>query len=131
MSDPVTSVQGAIAELTESFGEPVVEPDGQGGAYVTLPGIELGPRWSPPTIDLSFHLPFNYPDAPVYPFFAPPGLAPADGGATPQALQQVGWRERPVTQISLRANRWKPQHDTATGAVMQVIHRFHNGDLSA
>jgi hypothetical protein len=118
------SVREALEELEGDFDEVESEPDGAGGAFVRIKKLALGDKWHPGETDLSFQLLFNYPYAPVYPFYATPELQPADGGALPQALQRVNWRESEVTQVSLRANQWQPQHDTASGAVAQVRHWF-------
>lgn len=117
------SVASAIVELEREY-EVAVEPDGTGGAIVTVNAADLGPKWSPQVVDLIFVIAFNYPFAPIYPFYTEPVLSRADGGAWPSALQRVGWRGREVTQISLRANRWNPSVDTAAGAVAQVAHWF-------
>jgi hypothetical protein len=117
------SVAAAIAEL-ERHHDVAVEPDGSGGAIVTVLTIDLGPRWSPQIVDLIFAIAFNYPFAPIYPFYTEPALSRTDDGAWPSALQRVGWRGREVMQISLRSNRWNPNVDTAAGAVAQVAHWF-------
>ena len=51
-------------------------------------------------------------------------LRRTDGGDRPNALQVVNWRGRDVTQISLRAKRWEPAHDTASTALRMVAHWF-------
>lgn len=125
MSATVTAaITEAVAELERLFGSVDVEPDGTGGAYVTVRELDLGERWTPKVVPLSFQLAYNYPYAAVYPFYCPAGLQRADGGAWPPALQQVMWRDRSVVQISLRANRWSPAHDSAAGAVAQVRRFF-------
>jgi hypothetical protein len=116
-------VADAIAEFEREY-EVDAEPDGTGGAIVTVKAFDLGPRWSPQVVDLLFVIAFNYPFAPIYPFYTESTLSRTDGGAWPAALQRVGWRGREVTQISLRANRWNPSLDTAAGAVAQVGHWF-------
>jgi hypothetical protein len=115
----------AIGELEAEFPGVIWEPDGQGGAYVTVPGIELGEQWSPRTADLTFQIAFNYPDAAIYPFYLPAPLERFDG-SWPQALQLVQWRDRNVIQLSLRANRWQPTVDTALGATIQVQDWFQH-----
>ena len=121
--DISATVSEAIRELEEEF-QLEVEPDSGGGVIVTVLGVDLSERWAPQTVDLSFSVPFNYPFASIYPFFTAPELERRDGGEWPSALQRVDWRGRRVTQISLRANRWNPNVDTAYGAVIQVLHWF-------
>jgi hypothetical protein len=118
------AIAGAVDDLAHVFGEVEVEPDGQGGAYVTVRNLDLGDRWSPRIVALSFQLAYNYPHAAVYPYFGPAGIMRTDGGLLPSALQQIAWRGELRTQISLRANRWSPTHDTAAGAVAQVCRFF-------
>jgi hypothetical protein len=122
--DVSPAVTNAVAELRLDHDVVVIEPDGEGGAYVTVEDVDLGPQWEPQRIDLSFHLPFNYPFAAVYPFYGPSDLRRADSGECPPVIQRVEWRGRPVAQISLRASRWQPQIDTASGAVAQVRYWF-------
>ena len=94
------------------------EPDGFGGAYVTVEDIELGPGWSRPSAPLTFHVPYNYPAAAIYPYYLPPDARPLN--SSPPALQQVVWRGNPATQVSLRHTRWDPVRDNALGCVFQV-----------
>ena len=108
-----------VRQLEERFGDRVhAEPDGAGGAYVTVADIELGDRWNVPVASLSFHLPYNYPAAALYPFYLPGGTEPID--SWPSALQLVQWRGIPVIQVSLRHTNWHPAHDSAVGSVLQV-----------
>ena len=118
------AIAAAIAELREEYQEMSWTPDGSGGAYVAVTPLEFGERWAPATATVEFGLAFNYPYAPVYPFYTTAALARADGGAWPSALQPVNWRGMNVTQISLRIRRWEPSHDTASTALRFVEHWF-------
>jgi hypothetical protein len=124
VTDLSPAVATAIAELEREYAEVSANPDGTGGAFLTIKSLDLGPKWSPRVVDLSFQVAFNYPFAAIYPFYTAPPLTRTDGGPSPAALQRVGWRGADVTQISLRANRWNPNVDTAVGAVAQVGHWF-------
>ena len=129
MSETATSglppaIATAIAELEEDFEEMALEPDGTGGVFVSVPGIHLGKRWDPSVVTIEFAVPYNYPFAPIYPYYTTPALRRTDGGPWPQALQLVTWRGRPVAQISLRASRWQPSHDTAASNLSLVRHWF-------
>lgn len=119
-----TAITDAVAELEQLFGEVDVEPDETGGAYVTVRELDLGERWIPRVVPLSFQLAFNYPHAAVYPYYCPAELQRTDGIGWPPALQPVTWRGESMVQISLRANRWSPAHDTAGGCVGQVRRFF-------
>lgn len=121
MSDAVVvgDVAEALEELREAFpGVMSDEPDGSGGAYVTVDRIELNERWSAETTSLTFHLPFNYPAASPYPYYVPGELSLS--APWPPALQRVQWRGRNVIQVSLRHASWDPTRDRVTGCVMQV-----------
>jgi hypothetical protein len=112
-------VANGLAELEEAFpGRVASEPDGSGGAYVTITEIELGESWTVPAADLSFQLLYNYPAAAVYPYYLPAEAVPVAG--MPPALQRVSWRGREVNQLSLRNSRWTPTHDNAVGCVVQT-----------
>lgn len=119
-----TAIDEAVEELEQLFGPVEVVPDESGGAYVTVAELDLGERWSPQIVPISFQLAFNYPHAAVYPYYCPAGLQRVDGGPVPSALQTVTWRGHEMTQISLRANRWSPVHDSAAGCLGQVLQFF-------
>jgi len=111
-------VAEAVQELEGFSSEGVgLEPDGSGGAYVTIP-IELGPSWSAGAAPLTFHLPFNYPAASPYPYYLPGNLNLAD--PWPPALQRIQWRNQNVIQVSLRHNNWDPHRDRVLGCILQV-----------
>ncbi len=118
------AIVAAIAELQEEYEEVTWTPDGSGGAYVTVTPLDFGRRWTPTTAPVDFALAFNYPYAPVYPFYTTAALDRTDGGVWPSALQRVTWRGMNVTQISLRIRRWEPAHDTASTALRFVKHWF-------
>lgn len=112
-------VAEGIAELEQAFpGRVRFEPDGSGGAYVTVEDIDLGPRFSTSAAALTFQLAYNYPAAAPYPFYLPADASPT--GAWPQALQPIEWRGFRVIQVSLRHTNWDPHRDTAVGSVVQV-----------
>lgn len=123
IADVAEAVAVAIDELEEAC-RVSAEPTGDGGAIVTVHELEIGEGWQPSRIDLVFEVAFNYPYAAIYPYFTTPDLIRTDGGQLPAALQRVEWRGASRTQISLRASRWSPQVDKATGAVLQVQRWF-------
>jgi hypothetical protein len=113
------AVARAIGELEEDYRIEVLQT-GDGGAFVTVQDVDIGPRWNPRHVEIETLIPFNYPFAAIYPFYTQETLQRVDGSAWPNALQLVEWRGRRVVQISLRANRWDPNVDTARGAIAQV-----------
>jgi hypothetical protein len=117
------TVQQAIKELERLF-TVTAAPIGDGGAIVTVHGLSINEPWQPSSIDLTFEVAYNYPHAPIYPYYTTPELNRGEGAARTSALQRVTWREAQRTQISLRSNRWNPNVDTAVGAVLQVQRWF-------
>src|SRR5947209_5432417 len=117
-------VQAALKELETEY-QVTAEADGQGGAYVTVEAVDLGPRWNPTNTQVEFLIAYNYPYAAIYPYYTRPDLQRVDGGVWPSALQRVSWRGRDVIQVSLRCNRWQPAYDTASNSLRMVIHWFH------
>ena len=116
----VDTISGALRELEQAFPAAVThEPDGAGGVYATVAGCWLGNHWSQPVVDLSFHIPFNYPWAAIYPYYLPGDTWPT--AVVSPALQRISWRGQQVIQVSLRHNQWNPQIDTAVGCVRQVL----------
>jgi hypothetical protein len=124
-----TTVSVAIEEIATEFEGTRWEPDNEGGAYVAVDSIEIGERWKPELITLEFQILFNYPFAAIYPYYATAELRRADGGERPPALQQVNWRGRLLTQVSLRSNSWEPQNDTALSKLEQARHWFQTVEL--
>ena len=68
-------VAAALGELESAYpGAVSAEPDGAGGAYVTVDEIDLGDSWSIERAPVTFHLPYNYPAASPYPYYLPAEL---------------------------------------------------------
>ena len=120
---PTPEVTEAIAELQQAFPdrEITVEEDGQGGAHVTVPGLDLGPQYRPARSWIGFQISYQYPLADVYPQFTDPTLVRVDEQPLGEGFGTVQWRERQVTQISRRSNRWDPAVDTAAAKLAKVL----------
>ena len=117
-------VEEAIADLEREYGPIAVQPSDDGGAVITVSGIDISSRWEPSQIDVHFLVPFNFPFAYIYPFYTDSVLTRTDGGGWPSALQRVVWRDQERTQISLRPKSWQPQIETASARVGLVRHWF-------
>ena len=117
-------VAEAVEEIRQTFsGHPVeVEDEAQGGAFVIVRGLDVGERFKPATTWLGFLIPFQYPEADVYPHFTEASFARADGAALGTGLTAGSWRGNPAVQVSRRSNRWNPAADTAAGKLLKVIH---------
>src|SRR4051812_26523374 len=93
-------VLAAIDELEAEYDRISWSPDESGGAYVRVEPVVFGERWEPSEGALEVAVAYNYPYAPIYPFYADGTLRRVDGGPHPAALQHVVWRGRQVTQVS-------------------------------
>jgi hypothetical protein len=117
------AVEKAIAEIRSSFPDRQVEaePDGSGGAHVTVREVPLGPPYAQTTIWVGFLITFQYPYADVYPHFTCADLKRADGRALGEGLAQASYRGQAATQISRRSNKLNPATDTAALKLLKVI----------
>ncbi len=117
-------VEEAILELKEAFPGHAVEvtPDADGGAYVVIQDLPLGPKYTPECAWVGFVIGFQYPSADVYPLFTEPTLARVDGASLGDGFQQpVDWQGRKSTQISRRSNALNPAEDTALLKLYKVL----------
>ncbi len=116
-------IEKAIAEIRCSFPDCRVEsePDGSGGAYVTVHDVPLGPPYAQAKIWVGFQITFQYPYADVYPHFTCAELARTDGRSLCEGLGNANWRSRPATQLSRRSNKLNPAFDTAALKLLKVM----------
>ncbi|GAB3795040.1 hypothetical protein GCM10028798_03100 [Humibacter antri] len=120
-----TAIAEAIEELRATFPETevVVEPDGAGGAWVTISSVPMGSAFLQSESWMAFQLTFPYPEADVYPLFVRADLVRRDGAAHGQGFAATTWgpRGEACTQLSRRSNRLDPAVDTAATKVLKVI----------
>lgn len=123
MSALAPAIEKAIDEIRSSVADcPVeVEPDGAGGAFVTVRAVPLGPPYMQADTWIGFQITFQYPYADVYPHFCRPDLARIDGRALGDGLGQAQFREKPAVQISRRSNKLNPATDTAALKLLKVL----------
>jgi hypothetical protein len=116
------AVAGAIDAVRGHFaGKPVeVIPDGAGGAFIIISGIEVGAHYAPVVTWLGFQVNAAYPASDVYPHYTG-RLARTDGRAHGQAIQQVTWQGREALQLSRKSNGWNPEVDSAALKAQKVI----------
>lgn len=118
-------VKQSVTEVREAFPDADVEvaTDGQGGAWVTVADVDLGPAWVPTASWLGFHILHNYPYSDVYPHFVDGDAQLAAGGLPKQAVTPCTYAvdQRPALQVSRRSNRWDPNLDTAALKALKVI----------
>lgn len=122
MTELVPAVAEAVDAVRIHFaGHPVeVTSDGAGGATVVIDGVDVGPRYTPSTTWLGFHVSSAYPAADVYPHRV--GLLQrVDGRPHGPAIQVVPWEGRPSLQISRRSTRWNPTVDSAANKAERIL----------
>jgi len=120
-------VVAAIDEIRALFSDSVVgsEEDGEGGAYVTVTGLDIGPHYEPAIASCGFRIMFQYPRADVYPHYILGGVK-RRGGQSCQGVQQVTWRQQEALQLSRRSNKLNPATDTAALKLVKVLEWFRN-----
>lgn len=124
-----TEVATAIAELQRAFPSSTVDAvdDGQGGAYFTLAGIDLGERYVPRHAWLSAHIPAQYPYADIYPLFMDPEVRRADGlGYDVPVTLGASFNGRPAIQISRRNNHAHMHPQTAVSKIIKILDFLEN-----
>lgn len=116
------SVLEALEELRQAFPENVVaEEDGEGGAYVKISDVALAEIYVQPNTWVGFRIPFQYPQADVYPHFVRPDLARRDGRPLGEAMTSSQWRSDGAIQISRRSSRRDGALETALIKLDKVI----------
>lgn len=120
-----SAILDAIDELEQTFPDATVtvESDGQGGAWVRIDSVPLGPSYHEARSWIAFQITYPYPEADVYPLFIRPDLHRRDGAAHGVAFQNVTWgpHGEPGTQLSRRSNRLNAAVDTAATKVLKVL----------
>ncbi len=114
----------AIEELRAAFpgGQVSAEAEAQGGAYVTVTGLDFGASYNPSTTWIGFLIGFQYPRADVYPHFMDPSVKRVDGQAHGVSFQlSQKWRDKDAIQVSRRSNRLDPTVDTAATKLAKVL----------
>lgn len=127
--DLKNAVRGAVSELRSQYGEGHVReiPDGQGGAWVEVDELQLGDAYVQDTTFLVCLLPFNLPNADVYPAFVRHDLTRADGqplgeGFQLTQLQLPGdGQPRPVVQVSRRTREGLFVQQTPAQKIEKVL----------
>ena len=116
-------VTQAIQEIRAAFDGHDVEvvAEAQGGAHVIVRDVSIGPAFKPSQTWIGFTIPFQYPDADIYPHFIGGDVRRADDGPYGQSISVATWRDRPVLQLSRKSNRWNPATDTAALKLLQVL----------
>ena len=117
-------VSTAIEELKRQFSESTFtfREDGQGGAYVVIESVPLGPRYRPSNTWLGFQIPAQYPYADIYPIFIGADVVRAD--AVPFSAPVTPghhFEGKPAIQISRRNGAAGTGLQKATSKLLKVL----------
>lgn len=117
------AIEAALEDLRGAFAGHAVEvhPEPQGGAYVLVYDLEIGQQYDPACSWVGFLITFQYPHADVYPHFLVDPLRRTNDAPLGEGFGQTQWRDKPVTQVSRRSNRWDPTKDTAALKLAKVL----------
>ena len=128
MSTITPAVAKAIEEIRLTFEGCGVEadPDGSGGVFIVVRGINLGFPYAQAAVWIGFQITFQYPYADVYPHFTSAELARVNGGGLGAGFGSGSFRGRSAIQISRRSNRLNPKTDTAALKLLKVIRWMKN-----
>jgi hypothetical protein len=125
MAQMLPEVEEAVAEIRSAFpaNEVEVVPWDDGGAEVTVRGVELGEGYEPRTTFVGFRIDRLYPHSDVYPHFMRPDLRRTNGAPLPNPgmIPDQQWRGQPAVMVSRRSTRWDPNRDTAAGKLHKVL----------
>ena len=121
-------VEEAIEEIRRAFPALTVDvtPDPDGGAYVRVHDVDLGPQFSPRNSWCVFRITFQYPCADVYPHYFVNKIQRVSGGDLPGGFHvdntcTVNEVSEPATMVSRRSNRLNPATDTAALKLQKVL----------
>ncbi len=122
------AVEEALADIKAAYGGSVrAVSDDQGGAWIEIPEVDLGATYRERTSFVICLLPFNLPNADVYPLFVRHDLARADGSGLCDgfAATSLNWpgqpNQRPVIQVSRRTRRSDFTRQTALQKIDKVL----------
>lgn len=117
------AVERGIKEIQDTFADHVVHvrEDGEGGAFVIVDEVELGPLYAQATTWLGARLTFQYPYSDVYPHFVRGDLTRADERALGAGTSPCTWEDRSAVQLSRRSNHLDPKTDRANLKFLKVL----------
>jgi len=121
------AVATAVDEIRRAFPDASVRawPDGQGGAFVVIDDVELGPAWAPSSSWLGFMVSYLHPETDCYPHYVGAEVHRIDRQAM-QAPFHSGqtFDGEPAIMVSRRSPGRDPLLDTParkTQSVLQFI----------
>lgn len=117
-------VANGIEELKRQFSSSAfsVHDDGNGGAYVFIETVSLGPRYRPESTWIGFHIPAQYPYADIYPVFMGANTTRVDGVPfVAPVTPGHNFQGRPAIQISRRSGAAQNGLQKATAKILKVL----------
>jgi len=117
-------VSNAIEELKKQFNSSSfnIRDDGQGGAYVVMEPLSLGPRYRPETTWMGFQIPPQYPYADIYPVFIGANTTRVDGVAfVAPVTPGHKFEGRPAIQVSRRSGAAQNGLQKATAKILKIL----------
>jgi hypothetical protein len=117
-------VATGIEELRRQFegANLSLREDGQGGAYVVIEPIKIGPRYRPDVTWIGFQIPAQYPYADIYPVFIGANVVRADGVPfSPPVTLGHQFEGRAALQVSRRNGTAAQGSQRATSKILKVL----------
>lgn len=120
-------VAAAVEEIRLHYPDSSVQvsEDGQGGAYLLIDPVDLGPTYTSETRKtwIGFSIGFQYPQADVYPHHVRRDLLRADGKPLGEGMGAARYEGFGLdsTQLSRRSNHRDPAFETALHKLLKVI----------
>lgn len=114
-------VQAAIVKIAAAYPNVSADPDGDGGAYVVVQDVPLGPAYEQRKTWVGFHITYAYPQADVYPHFVRADLSRVNGSALGDGTSRCGFRGQAAIKLSRSSSRLNPAVQTALLKLQKVI----------
>jgi hypothetical protein len=117
-------VSAGIEELKRQFesSSVTVRDDGQGGAYVVMDPVSLGPKFRPSSTWTGFHIPAQYPYADIYPVFIGGDVGRVDGVPfAPPITCGHHFEGKPAIQVSRRNSSAQSGMQKVSTKVLKVL----------
>lgn len=125
MAQILPEVEKAVAEIRAAFSDKEIQvvTSTDGGAEVTIEGIDLGECYEPQETFVGFRIHSTYPFSQVYPHFLRADLRKANDASlpTPGMTRGQQWRSQPAIMVSRSSRNWDPSQDTAVGKLYKVL----------
>lgn len=119
------TVATAIHELELAFPSSTVtsRDDGNGGAYVIVESVTIGPKYDPSLTWFGGHIPALYPYADIYPMFIDASVRRTNGMPFTGPITSGGqFEKRPALQVSRINNQTQNYPQKAVAKFLKVQH---------